>query len=336
MKNLFDWDSRMIKSSMPVLLTLILVVSIVGNIFLLYENTQVKRNPKTGDSSVLKETLQEYPFLSYRIFRENPNDIFVNFMPLRESLREYVRNQNNAVSVYFEYLPSGSSVRINDETEVRLASLIKLPTIMAVYDKINRGEITRDQVLTLREEHIDPVYGDFWKKGVGAEITVEEAIRLSLVDSDNTSSRMLYDLLTPEEELRLFLQLDTRAEMENGKTVPYMTTKSYSSILKSLYFANYLPNELSNEVLSILSESSFDSGIEAGVDSSIKVAHKMGILHSDTTTNVYNDCGIIYFPKRPYLLCIFVQGEDDALAFTSMQYISRMVYGYIHEVNASR
>lgn len=101
------------------ILALVLAISILGNIFL-YSQLQ-------GKSAVKEIGHEDLPYLSKRIFVENQNDILINFIPLRRALREYVEKPENKVGVYFEYLPSGTSIGANEKEEVVLVSLSKVP-----------------------------------------------------------------------------------------------------------------------------------------------------------------------------------------------------------------
>mgnify|MGYP001561090754 CR=1 FL=1 len=72
----------------------------------------------------------EYPFLAKRIFVEDPNDMIINFVPLRQQLRDYVAASDFRIGVFFEYLPTGTSIGINEKEEFFRASLVKSPLIM--------------------------------------------------------------------------------------------------------------------------------------------------------------------------------------------------------------
>src|SRR3989344_734043 len=62
-------------------------------------------------------------------------DLIINFQPLRDYLNDkYEADQN--VSIYFEYLPTGSNIVISKDAEFYPASLLKVPIAMAVAKKI--------------------------------------------------------------------------------------------------------------------------------------------------------------------------------------------------------
>lgn len=272
---------------------------------------------------------QKYPLLSKRIFSENQNDILINFTPLRTALREYVGKQNEQIGVYFEYLPSGTSIGVNDQMEVRLASLIKVPTVMAVYKDIEAGNLSLNTAVTMQKEDIDQRFGNLWRRGVGTRLTIRETININLVESDNTATRILVRHLSEGAIDAVFDSLDLPKERENGAAV--ISPKSYASILRSLYLSSYLDRQHSNEILDILTRTNFTDQIPAGVPNGIKVAHKIGIFEGASQQPVHNDCGIVYAPSRPYTLCVMVPGSE-ATARKHAQYLSKMVYGYIEKV----
>src|SRR4051812_43641694 len=81
-----------------------------------------------------------FPFLSSRIFASNQNDILINFVNLRDELRNYVNGVKDPLGLYFEYLPSGVSIGVNDKQEFILVSLLKVPVVMAVYRNVEQEE----------------------------------------------------------------------------------------------------------------------------------------------------------------------------------------------------
>ena len=267
-----------------------------------------------------------YPFLSKRIFAENQNDILINFIPLRTAMREYVDKQNGEVGVYFEYLPSGISIGVNDKLEARLASLIKIPVVMAVYRQIEEGKLTKGQILTVGNNDINKLFGDLWKRGAGSQITVEEAVRLSLADSDNTATRTLVSALPQGAIDDVFDSLDIPKDKTGD--LPVISPKNYSSILRALYLSSYLTKQNSNEIIEILTGTKFNDTLPAGIPEHVKVAHKIGIFNQKDDEKIFSDCGIIYVPQRTYLLCIMAKTNEEK-AREHMRHLSKMVYGYI-------
>jgi hypothetical protein len=79
-------------------------------------------------------------------------------------------------------------------------------------------------------------------------------------------------------------------------------------------------------VLEHLANSPFDKQIVAGVPKNVVVAHKIGI---DDVEESYSDCGIVYAPGRPYILCLGYYGGSQVLANKFMSAVSKEVYDYV-------
>ena len=80
----------------------------------------------------------------------------------------------------------------------------------------------------------------------------------------------------------------------------------------------------------------FRDGLVAGVPGNIEVAHKFGEREVDSQQTQLHDCGIVYYPKRPYLLCVMTRGQhtdDGAVDEQKLQAIikevSTIVYNYV-------
>jgi hypothetical protein len=60
------------------------------------------------------------------------------------------------------------------------------------------------------------------------------------------------------------------------------------------------------------------------------VAHKFGIRDiAGEQEKQFHDCGIVYYPKRPYLLCVMTRGNDIQQAIAFIREVSRRVYDQV-------
>lgn len=289
--------------------------------------------PPFPKKSIPKDRLSDYPLLSPRIFAENQNDILINFLPLRNKLKEITANYGDTFSLYFEYLPTGTSIGINEKAELSAASLIKLPVVMAYFHQKEHTSLQFTETkVKIQEKEIDKGFGTLWQKGAGAEITLEEAVRLALVESDNTAALVLADHIAEESLKEVYEGLDIDLIFKNNRVI--ISAKQYASILKALYFSAVLSKESSQEILDILTKTKFSDKLPAGIDKDIPVAHKIGILELEDS-KLYQDCGIVYIPKRSYLLCIFSQSDKNT-ARERMKAISSEVFTYLKGVNGKK
>src|SRR6185503_17380876 len=104
-------------------------------------------------------------------------------------------------------------------------------------------------------------------------------------------------------------------------------THTYASFFRILYNATYLDRHDSEEILTTLTEASFKDGLIADIPASVTVAHKFGSRKVDDAGKVQlHDCGIIYVPGKPYILCVMTQGTDFNKLADFIQSVSKLVY----------
>lgn len=296
---------------------------LIGNVaFATY--TVRHHNQSTGSNNGMSNA-SEYPLLSRRIFAENPNDPIVNFVALRKSINTKLGTVSAQKSFYFEYLPSGTTIKVGSDNELVAASLIKLPLAMNLYRAAELGKINLDKTVTVQPSDVDNAYGDLWKKGAGYRLTLRDATKLMLEASDNTATHVVFDAMKGvlNDDEQSLSQLDVEQNLKDGQAV--IDSQSYSSVLRSLYLSSYLSKENSQEILSYLSKSDETRRLTNLLPKNIVVAHKNGVYNASWSES---DCGIVYVPKRPYLLCIMVGLPEDQ-ANTLIAELSKQVYDYV-------
>lgn len=301
----------------------ICVLSILGNITLGYQYWQNQKEDRT--------TAQLFPLLSPRIFAEGQNDILINFLPLREQIQTIVSQYGDTFGLYFEYLPSGTSIGIHEKEGFYGASLVKVPVVMAYFRQKEVTGLSLDKaMIRLEKRDIDPSFGELWKKGVGYQISYEEAVRKALVDSDNTAALVLANRVLQAYFDDVYVGLDIDFTKKDGRII--ISPKQYASILKALYLSSVLSKDSSSAILTLLTQTKFNDKLPAGVPPGIPVAHKTGTYEDK---QIYQDCGIVYVPKRPYILCMVSQSTEDE-ARTRMSALSKTVYEFVVGANHVR
>lgn len=249
-----------------------------------------------------------YPLLAKRLTVDNPNDNFLDFQPLRTEIQDYLDKTGLEHSYYFEYLPTGVSIRSGESNELIAASLMKLPLIMDVYKLAEQGKISLDDTITIKASDVDDKtgFGNVSNLKVGDKITYREAAKNSLTVSDNTSTHALFDATRdkykPNEQAISFLDLDLKTEKENNSDYVYISSRSYSSIMKCLYLSCFNNQSSSNEILRYLTESQNRDRLPSGTSRDVKIANKIGTFQN----KVQSDCAIVYEPNRPYLMCLML------------------------------
>ncbi len=279
------------------------------------------------------DSTKRYNYLSSTLFGKQSDDIIINFTQLREVMKQRHAEKKLPVGIYFEYLPTGSSIGVDDQMEVEIGSLGKVPAVMAVFKNIEEGKIAAQDQLILKKEHLDSQFGDLYKRGEGAQLSVEEAVELSLVKSDNTAINALLEKIDAETQDGVFDELDLPKTTDGA--YPIMSPKSFTSVFRNLYLSSYLTDEHSNKILDLLANSEFNDKLPAGLPGGTKMAHKIGVFEQANSKTVYNDCGIVYAVNRPYILCVMA-ATDEQTARSEMIAYSKMVYSFVSQIDTSK
>ena len=64
----------------------------------------------------------------------------------------------------------------------------------------------------------------------------------------------------------------------------------------------------------------------AELPNDIVVAHKFGERDLEDNTKQLHDCGVVYYPQNPYLICIMTHGQSYKSLERIIQHISGKVY----------
>jgi len=143
----------------------------------------------------------------------------------------------------------------------------------------------------------------------GKDYTIDDLIERMMIYSDNGALTLLEGNIEPALIDRITLDLGVETATE-ATPEDFMSVKGYSGLFRILYNASYLEKNLSEKALEILSRTEFTKGIVSGVPKSIKVSHKFGERELGDQTKQLHDCGIVYHPQSPYLLCVMTRGSD--------------------------
>lgn len=140
-------------------------------------------------------------------------------------------------------------------------------------------------------------------------------------DSDNTAYKALMRMVSTEELNEAQLAVGLPADTPRA-----INPKEYGNMLRSLYLSSYLRRPMSEIALNIMLYTKHNSQIPAGIPSNIPIAHKAGFYFQQ---GYFHDCGIIYFPKKPYILCVMSKESNQIESNNIISFVSKIVYDYV-------
>jgi beta-lactamase class A len=164
----------------------------------------------------------------------------------------------------------------------------------------------------------------------GRTYRVQDLIEIMLSESDNNAVVLLGRHMNRQIAERLFADMGLPAPANNPRD--YLSVRSFSMLFRTLFNASYVSKDASERLLSLLSRSSFRRGIASGVPEGIAIANKYGEqqLGPGGNSRELHDCGIIYYPDSPYLLCIMSKGDSYEADEAAIREISRFVFSVVH------
>lgn len=237
------------------------------------------------------------------------------------------------VSLYYRDLKGSTWFGYNEDEAFIPASLLKLIYALSAYkqDEENPGFLEK------RLQFTKEIYDIAVQRGVvqtslevGKWYTVRELIEDMMITSDNSARDLLSTVVYERyiDELYYLIGIRTPELRKEYK----ISAKEYSLFLRILYNSKFIDEKHSDELLGIMAQSTFTQGLVRGVDSKTPVSHKFGVYtFSDSASpnqigQQIHDCGIIYYPDEPYLLCIMTKGSDQEVLASIIAELSKSVY----------
>lgn len=249
---------------------------------------------------------------------------FVELTPFKDKITAYLdrRRVTGATldaSVYFRHLNNGVWFGINPNTLFSPASLLKVPMLIAFLKQAERrpGMMQEPVVYNGTGRNV-PAFGAADEQLIaGNSYTMFELMQKMIAESSNTATALIFDRIDKDvftgvyRDFGITLTADKVTEDES-----FMTIRQYSTFFRVLYNASYLSAPSSELALTLLAESKYHEGLRAGLPQGIAVANKFG-SREFVGLNQLHDCGIVYHPDEPYILCVMTRGTDSkALAET--------------------
>ena len=258
---------------------------------------------------------------------------FQEILPVKRDLEVAIAEEVKAgnvsqVSVYYRNLNLGPWLGIEQEARFAPASLLKVPLMMAYLklaeedpSLLSRRAVYQEQPIGF-PQLIEPEV----KLKAGKEYTVEEYLEAMIARSDNQAAYLLLTHLAPERLQQAYNGLGLKAPEAKSPT-DWITVHEYASFFRILYNATYLNRQMSEKALSLLSRSTFKQGLVGGVPGQTTVSHKFGERREEgTDMKQLHDCGIVYHPRSPYLLCMMSRGRDLQTMLAVLRSLSAAVW----------
>ena len=243
-------------------------------------------------------------------------------------------------------LTSGDELSVNGDEVFPIASSIKIAILVEFFKAAEQGAIKPKALLALRQEH--RVGGS----GVLKELS-EGSVTISLLDyatlmitvSDNIATNICIDLVGMEKinetlgQLGLKVTRITRRMMDIPGLMAgrenVSTPLEMMSLMEHLYNMKVLSHWVCERTLEVLKkpkEGMIEGVIRNSVPDDVPVADKSGWVEGAAC-----DIGIVFMPKRPYIVSILtkhipITDPKKLKAIQSMTDVTKLVHEYFQEI----
>jgi beta-lactamase class A len=245
---------------------------------------------------------------------------------------ETAKGDMSYAGFYFADLNAGSWFGINSSDDFRPASLLKVPLMMSFLKKEDDKPGTLNQVVTYDGSNLDASQNIPPEEQVvsGQKYTIWQLLQYSIEYSDNKATSQLFELADNNDLNNLYQTLGIDLPANNNPLANFISLRQYASFFQILFNSSYFDSDLSEKALNLLINVDFKNGIVGGVPSGIKVAHKFGeTTDAQTGADELYDCGIVYYPEKPYLICITTKGSTFSGLEKAIQAISTATYNEV-------
>jgi beta-lactamase class A len=244
------------------------------------------------------------------------------------------------MAVYYRDLTNGPWFGIDVDQDFAPASLTKVPLMIAAYKKAEQDPTFLAKEITISKEVADLNLEENIRSvevvEAGKAYSIGALVERMIKYSDNAAAVTVLSAVESRAIEEVFEQIGVPVNM-NGNDLA-LSVKEYASFYRVLFNASYLNREWSERALTLLSEAEFKEGLVAGVSGDIPVAHKFGERRRDDLPAgermQLHDCGIVYHPNQPYLLCVMTRGDDIAAQTTLIAEVSRILFSAVTEHHA--
>jgi beta-lactamase class A len=228
-------------------------------------------------------------------------------------------------SIYFRDIEPAIWMGVNEDETFSPGYLMRLPIMFAYFKLAESDSGLLEDTMTFEGPHVSTEGSQAARQLViGQSYAVGDLIHAMVVESNDDAAGLLFDNIDKGDLNEVFTDLGINFK-EDKVHRDYISLKTYSLFYRILYNATYLNREYSEKALELLAEKNESRGISAGIPKAVPGVTRFSVRQTDAGFEIYN-CGIVYFPQHPYLLCASDKGSDAAKLEDFMETLGKKVY----------
>ena len=261
---------------------------------------------------------------------------------LQNKLEETIQGFNGDVGIYVKNLRTGKTVSINSDTVFPTASIVKVPILLGIMEKMQKGELAYDSTLVYKDSLLyegEDILGSFKND---EKILLKKVMMLMLTTSDNTASLWLQSLAGKGTRINeildslglVYTRVNSRTPGRENNRTQYgwgqTTPKEMGIIFEKIYRNEIFSAAACDRMMRSLGRNYWDlNEAISQIPPYIEVFSKNGCVNA-----VRSEVLLVNAPHNPYIFCIFTKNNKDIQwthnneAWTMARKISLMLWRY--------
>ena len=237
---------------------------------------------------------------------------------LQQQIEKLVVGFKGDIGIYIHDLKHDKIVSINADTIFPTASIVKIPILTGIMEKLEKGTLQYHQQLVYKDSLYyagEDILGSFKD---GEKIELSKVIMLMLTTSDNTASLWLQSLAGGGARINEIMDsIGFKYTMVNSRTTGredyrkqygwgQTTPREMESIMERIVNKEIISIAASEKMLRLLSRQYWDEEAISQVPPGIFIADKNGAVNASRSEVMY-----VNNNKKPYILSVFTKNNAD-------------------------
>jgi beta-lactamase class A len=221
-----------------------------------------------------------------------------------------IEGYDGVAGVYVRDLEGDFGYGVRPDEEFFTASTIKLPVMVAVYRKVDEGELSFSQMIEIKEEDWAAGAGWLQWERAGTRQTVGDLLLLMMTQSDNVATNALVRTVGGADHVNEVARslgaentlLYQKVSSERA-AIPQLdnrsTPRDMAAMLQEIADGEAASEKSCGYMIELMDLNELDWWLDAGLPANVYAANKAGWLYE-----VYDDVGIVKAGDRPYVVAI--------------------------------
>ncbi|MEO5947665.1 MAG: serine hydrolase [Chitinophagaceae bacterium] len=237
---------------------------------------------------------------------------------LQAKISETIKGFNGDIGIFVKNLRTGKTVSINADSIFPTASIVKVPILLGIMDKIEKGELQYMQPLIYKDSLLyegEDILGSFKNN---EKIFLHKVLMLMLTTSDNTASLWLQSLAGTGKRINKILdsmgfantRVNSRTEGRKEDWKQYgwgqTTPTEMARLFEMIYLYKVISPSSSERMMRVLSRNFWDAEGLSQIPPTIEVFSKNGAVDASRS-----EVMLVNAKHNPYILSIFTKNNKN-------------------------